>query len=77
MIKLKLLTTSIKLYLLGRKITFCKHSLDCLQKTLPLTSSNLVKLSNKYQKLLKRWITAEKRALLLRAFVRLENNLNL
>lgn len=75
-IKLKLLANSFILYRTGKKIYRCKSHLDHSQQKLPLTHPTLTKLSNNYQKLLKNWVSTEKRILFLRGFIRMKNNHN-
>lgn len=76
-IKIKLLTNSFLLYRIGKKLYRYKTNLDYSQNLLPLTDNKLIKLSNNYQKLTKKWVRVEKRVLLLRGFLRLKNNHNL
>lgn len=75
-VKIKLLTNSVILYLVGRKLCRCKCALDSSQDIVPLTDAHLIKLSNNYQKLLKKWVTIEKKILILRAFILMKNNHN-
>lgn len=74
MAKLRLLTNSIRLYFIGKKLISCKSNLEHHQKTLPLTHSKLIKLSNNYQKLTDKWVITEKKILFLRAFIRMKRN---
>ncbi len=75
-LKIKLLIHSVILYLIGREMFRCKRTINNV--VLPsLTDSSVIKASNRYQTLTKRWVKTEKKILLLRALILFDNNHNL
>lgn len=74
-LKIKLLIYSLLLYLIGKKMFRCKRTIN--STPLPaLTDSSVIRASNRYQQLTKRWIKTEKKILLLRALILFDNNHN-
>ncbi len=75
MLKFILLKNIIILYFIGKKIQQYQGKLQENTDNLPLTHKRLIKISNTYQMLTKKWILTEKRILFLQGFIRMKSNL--